>query len=708
MLDKLRNQLSQFIAPSKSIQQSQKSGNYYGNPFFSSLGKDSGSQLESNKFGAANAVNLAVPVYSATNIRVKTVARTFWSLKDSDGNILFDSESINEKHILGDAIRHFEQEYNFNFFGAWELSRVVAGETYIYMIPNEFGVVRNIEWLNPLGVSVYAPQGNILEYWYEPHFERMTIPPRDMLFDRQLNLVDENIGQSPVEVAIRKAQIIINGDNTMLAHLKNNARMGMAISPRLNTNLDPKDNVFTDDEMNMIQNALIQNTRGSANANTALAIPIPTDITTYEMANVSPIIELMDRVDKSVYEALGVPPSIAGNPDTSRFQRSEQDLIVFHQMIENELLDIQRYMNRVIIPRFDPLRRTKFEFDLSPFQHLSEEDLQTAELTNMLMASGLINRKHGITLNSGILKRKGLDIDELINSEPESSPLDDPEQEFRQAPTKKKEESHHHDIEQMVDATTPGDWSYEGALKELKAYRKFIRNGSHLKKTFQADYLTGELEDSITALIATASKKSDVTYSIDAMVVQLKIEQKSIGGLREEFKSRFKTILDNASTRGSFFAQLNALVDRMGTRAYKEGLEASGVRDDPNTDDNSRISVIQSRQVKFINNLADKLFSDAPPTELQLTNKPEQWANKTLMSFYHDGLLSGRRNPMLKWVWSPEKEHCKDCERLNGQVHRANAWKRSGWQPQDSKLECNGDNCGCEYKRSRGRTRGRF
>ena len=49
-----------------------------------------------------------------------------------------------------------------------------------------------------------------------------------------------------------------------------------------------------------------------------------------------------------------------------------------------------------------------------------------------------------------------------------------------------------------------------------------------------------------------------------------------------------------------------------------------------------------------------------------------------------------------KWIWSPKKEHCKDCEKLNGRVYRANVWVRYDIEPQSPRLACGGYRCGCD------------
>jgi hypothetical protein len=69
---------------------------------------------------------------------------------------------------------------------------------------------------------------------------------------------------------------------------------------------------------------------------------------------------------------------------------------------------------------------------------------------------------------------------------------------------------------------------------------------------------------------------------------------------------------------------------------------------------------------------------------------------KTAQQSYNDGRLAAGQEAQvnLEWIVGPT-EHCGDCLRLNGQVHSAEAWAASGWQPQSSALECGGFNCQC-------------
>ena len=67
----------------------------------------------------------------------------------------------------------------------------------------------------------------------------------------------------------------------------------------------------------------------------------------------------------------------------------------------------------------------------------------------------------------------------------------------------------------------------------------------------------------------------------------------------------------------------------------------------------------------------------------------------TAMGVHGLGQMLRRDDPKLMWVYDPSKEHCDDCGRLHGQVHRASEWRRSGWRTQGKALDCGGWHCGC-------------
>lgn len=72
------------------------------------------------------------------------------------------------------------------------------------------------------------------------------------------------------------------------------------------------------------------------------------------------------------------------------------------------------------------------------------------------------------------------------------------------------------------------------------------------------------------------------------------------------------------------------------------------------------------------------------------------WGNKA-MGLVALGMLFMPGDELLEWVYGAT-QHCEDCSRLNGQVHRQSEWRNSGWRPQGNNLACNGFHCQCRYK----------
>jgi hypothetical protein len=73
------------------------------------------------------------------------------------------------------------------------------------------------------------------------------------------------------------------------------------------------------------------------------------------------------------------------------------------------------------------------------------------------------------------------------------------------------------------------------------------------------------------------------------------------------------------------------------------------------------------------------------------------WANR-----YHHarqlGMQMACADKKMRWVLGPTEEHCPDCSKAAGRVHRASIWKKYGWEPGSKRLACRGFNCQCEFE----------
>lgn len=77
-------------------------------------------------------------------------------------------------------------------------------------------------------------------------------------------------------------------------------------------------------------------------------------------------------------------------------------------------------------------------------------------------------------------------------------------------------------------------------------------------------------------------------------------------------------------------------------------------------------------------------------------DKANLWAS-ALDGFYNAIKLMGAGNKMLTWILGNAEKHCPDCERLDGQRHRASWYSARGYTPRrpGSATKCGGYNCDC-------------
>lgn len=187
---------------------------------------------------------------------------------------------------------------------------------------------------------------------------------------------------------------------------------------------------------------------------------------------------------------------------------------------------------------------------------------------------------------------------------------------------------------------------------------------------------------------------------------------KAIQSTRLDYEADIELLLERAiagrMSEAVFRDRMRAIHRRWISVAYEDGLIDGGVIDATlSDDDRAEINRQITAQTAYIRDFARALYSnDNTITEDEIAGKPAMWWNKSVMPAYFEGLASANRNANYEWVYG-DTEHCADCRRLNGQVHRMRDWQRRVL-PQDSSLECGGFNCSCRLVRSDSRARGSF
>jgi hypothetical protein len=193
-------------------------------------------------------------------------------------------------------------------------------------------------------------------------------------------------------------------------------------------------------------------------------------------------------------------------------------------------------------------------------------------------------------------------------------------------------------------------------------------------------------------------------------------EQKDFRKTRREFINTFNGVIDLVQSGVSSPRTAGILISdqlrRSGRETILDGVKRSGKRRPAFTDEMQReLSTWLARQQplirSFINNVEAGNFTDK-----QLVDRGLLWSNKSLEELLYKGMVLGKPKKLWKWRINTRKENCKDCLRLNGQVHLMQTYIKSGYTPKSPILECKGFECGCRLSavkpgtKAKGRIRG--
>lgn len=176
----------------------------------------------------------------------------------------------------------------------------------------------------------------------------------------------------------------------------------------------------------------------------------------------------------------------------------------------------------------------------------------------------------------------------------------------------------------------------------------------------------------------------------------------------EKAISRFKTNI-NASIRKlwlgagdifEFFEDMDRAIQMGYNQAWNEGAATCGIQPSERTvQESERLEQLITENRQFIFGFGETIEENSKANGGLLGSqlaRGQLWLNK-----YNEVKSIAQQmacaDIKLKWVWSPLKEHCKDCQRLNGRVYRASIWQKWNIHPQSQSLQCNGFRCGCSF-----------
>lgn len=140
------------------------------------------------------------------------------------------------------------------------------------------------------------------------------------------------------------------------------------------------------------------------------------------------------------------------------------------------------------------------------------------------------------------------------------------------------------------------------------------------------------------------------------------------------------------------------------TQAYHDGAASVGILPSELTpDEKIELRSMIQRETEFIDGFLTAIEEQAAEGGNlgPLFNRIEGWLAR-YQELYTKGQMTAKDNPKLRWQWTPGKDHCSSCTKLNNKVKRQTQWAKANLYPQCPDLECMQSAggvtvCGCEF-----------
>lgn len=148
-----------------------------------------------------------------------------------------------------------------------------------------------------------------------------------------------------------------------------------------------------------------------------------------------------------------------------------------------------------------------------------------------------------------------------------------------------------------------------------------------------------------------------------------------------------------------FVVQMSNALDRYLTEAWHEGAARCGIRPEELTiaETQAMLNFIAG-QYNYVMNFGRSVAegSRANGGKLgPLLARAELWTER-YNEARNRGAIMACGDQKMVWRLGPTRDHCRDCARLHGRVHRASVWEQYDVYPKNSNLECGGWRCLCQ------------
>lgn len=270
-----------------------------------------------------------------------------------------------------------------------------------------------------------------------------------------------------------------------------------------------------------------------------------------------------------------------------------------------------------------------------------------------------------------------------------------------------KHDHTHEPILYVPDETIEVKTVHAASLKELRAWQKFVANGSAIKREFKTFMVRDDIAFELQAELALAGEDSaaiKAAFKVAEMQSAIKTNDEAQAAFEKKIKSLIGRARSGKLVRREFTNRLKAAIRTDGKLSFVAGLSDGGVIvedfdgfSDVSTEDASVFQGLLADHLRRVTGLSESVYKKGL-SDAQARLKPRQWYGGTIQPFYDAGLLSSARNQMVEFVGPIDDNSCASCRALVGQRHRRRAFAAAGFRPPyGSSIECSDGNL-CKHR----------
>jgi HK97 family phage portal protein/2'-5' RNA ligase len=375
-------------------------GFYGGAPGLTSRNQD----LTFTEAGAATAFGIIVEVQRGVMFIADSISMLPAGIYDSrTDELLISLDTREELNVwtpgatFVQAIRQYERQWKHDFFDRITFSDWLYGETFVARLLNAKGGVAGLRWLNPLYTRPQIMRGRIERYDYSGDDGYYQILRDSMAYRiHHANPYDDLRGISPVLSALPSMNISRNAERGVMGYFKNGMILGGMMMPESDTTN------LSGPQMTKLERDMKQHHQGVDNAWRWVLAPVRMAMQAFDQPDLQKNYSVSKDAAKKIMMALGVPPELAGNPDSVSYDNADKIMRNWLRVNGRSYANkVEGFVNTSLLPYFEPTRSVYFKFD---FTQIDQQDaaLVQADFDKGMIPYNVVQAQRGYEVDEDL------------------------------------------------------------------------------------------------------------------------------------------------------------------------------------------------------------------------------------------------------------------------------------------------------------------